>query len=166
MSDERCGWELDDGTGCDHPPTEDNGRCWQHADEDKNQGRPTKFNDERAREAVEAARECKSIAGCGRACGVVPNTMENWLRQNPVFTDADGTERNFLQAFLRARAQGESVLTNDALKNPDEIDGPHARFLLKTSFGYQDVDRLEIDDVSDEDDEENVNVEEMFGDIL
>lgn len=165
MTDDYCGWPTADDTACKHPPTEENGRCWQHADDHEVQGRPTKFNDDRAREALQAARECKSIAGCGRACGVVPNTIKNWLQKNPTFTDESGERRNFLQAFLRARAKGESLLTRGSLTRPDEIDGSHARFLLKTSFGYQEVDRIEFDDVS-EDDEEVKELQQMADDLF
>jgi hypothetical protein len=160
MSDEYCGWPTADDTACEHPPTEDDGRCWQHTDEEDPYapgGRPTKFTDERAREAIEAAREAKSIAGCGRACGVVRNTIMNWLQQNPEFTDESGETRDFLPTFLRARAKAETLLTRGSLTRPDEIDGSHARFLLKTSFGYQEVDRIEFDDVSDEQEEDDLN---------
>lgn len=166
MSDDNCGWPTADGTACEHPASEANGRCWQHADDHKNEGRPTKFNDERAREAIQAARECKSIAGCGRACGVVTNTIKNWLSRNPEFTDEDGQTRNFLQAFLRARAKGETLLTRGSLTRPDDIDGAHARFLLKTSFGYQDVDRLEINEVDDDDQQELQELQDMADDLF
>lgn len=166
MTDDICGWPTDGGSACEHPPTEDSGRCWQHHDDHKRSGRPTKFNDERAQEAIAAAKECKSIAGCGRACGVVPNTVKNWLSKNPTFTDESGEEQEFLQAFLRARAKGETLLTRGSLTRPDDIDGAHARFLLKTSFGYQDVDRIEFDDVSDDDDEQLREIDEKIDDLF
>lgn len=154
MTKDNCGWPTAEGTACEHPATEDSGRCWQHDENAKTGGRPSKFDDERAREAVQAARECKSLRGCGRAAGVMKNTIKNWLRQNPEFQTEDGEWKNFLPAFLRARAEAESLLTRGGLTRPDDLDGAHARFLLKTSFGYQDVDRIEFsetdDDASDE----------------
>jgi hypothetical protein len=145
-----CGWPTADGSACEHPATDDKtGRCWQHTEDAKKGGRPSKFNDERAREVLEAARECKSIRGCGRAAGVVENTILNWLRENPEFESETGETREFLRAFMRARAEAETLLTRGPLSRPDEIDGQHARFLLKTSFGYQDSLELLLDDHED-----------------
>jgi len=161
MTDERCGWQLDDGTGCDHPPTEDNGRCWQHVDDARTGGRPTKFDDDRARDAVTAARKCKSLRGCGRAAGVHVDTIKNWLAKNPEYETDAGEIREFFDAFMRARAEAESLLTRGPLTRPDEVDGQHARFLLKTSFAYQDVDRIEVDDVSDDEESREDAVAEL-----
>jgi len=153
-----CGAPTADDTACQHPTSDKGGdpdRCWvpQHNSEPHDQldggGRPSKFNDTRAREVLEAARECKSIRGCGRAAGVVKNTVINWLSQNPEFESETGEIREFLPAFMRARAEAETMLTRGPLARPDEIDGQHARFLLKTSFGYQDSLEVLIDEHED-----------------
>jgi len=166
MTDDNCGYPTHEGHACTHPPTEDNGRCWLHADDDRKMGRPTKFTDERAREAVQAAKEAKSISGCGRAAGVVRNTVKNWLHKNPEYEDENGNYREFLPAFLRARAEAESLLTRGGLTRPDDLDGAHARFLLKTSFGYQEVDKLEFEDVSDGDSDELGELRDMADDLF
>lgn len=179
MTDDYCGWPTADGTACEHPVTEDNGRCWQHCEDAKTGGRPTKFNDERARAAVNAAQEAKSVAGCGRAAGVDRKTIINWAQKNPEYakrsecpkcawetTESDIPEacprcddqvplqpaewHEFFPAFMQARAKAETLLTRGPLvKNNDqrEIDGQHARFLLKTSFNYKETTQLEIEDM-------------------
>lgn len=164
---DNCGWPTAEGHACEHPATDDKtGRCWQHCDDAKKGGRPSKFNDERAREVIQAAKECKSIRGCGRAAGVVKGTVINWLSQNPEYETQTGEFREFLPAFMRARAEAETLLTRGPLTRPDEIDGQHARFLLKTSFGYQDSLELLIDDFeSGKSTEDTVQeLEEIFED--
>lgn len=156
---EYCGWPTADGSACEHPATEENGRCWQHGEDARKGGRPTKFNDERAREVIAAAKEAKSIRGCGRAAGVVKNTVLNWLQENPEYQTQSGEYREFLPAFMRARAEAETLLTRGPLTRPDEVDGQHARFLLKTSFGYQDSLELLIDEYEDGKDTEDTVAE-------
>jgi len=151
MAEEQCGWPTAEDHGCKHPPTEGE-RCWLHAEDAKKAGRPTKFDDERARWAVEAARSAKSIRGCARAALVDHATLGNWLRSNPTYTDENGEEREFFTAFMRARAQGETVLVRGGLTR-DEVDSSHARFLLSTSFDYTEEKRIQIDDVSSDPDD-------------
>jgi len=147
---EYCGWPTNDDTACEHPSTEENGRCWQHADDARRGGRPTKFDDERARAAVDAARKAKSLRGCARAAMVTPPTIGNWLNDNPTFENADGELVEFFSAFMRARAQGESLLVEGGLLR-DEIDSAHARFLLSTSFDYTEEMRIQVEEVGDGD---------------
>lgn len=140
-SDDICGAECADGTPCQHPA----GSCpvADHA-EPRGPGRPTKFNDERAREAIAAARQGLSEAGCGRAAGVSHTTIGRWKESNPSFEDEDGTEREFRAAFRRARNAGESRLIRDGLYDED-TDSSMAKFLLSTSFDYVKTERREVD---------------------
>jgi len=156
MTDDNCGYPTHEGHACTHPPTEDNGRCWLHADDDRKMGRPTKFNDERARQAIQAAQECKSITGCGRAAGVHHETIKNWLIKSPEYQTESGEYSDFFADFMRARAKAETLLTRGALTQPDDVDGQHARFLLKTSFGYQDIEHIAFEDASDDQRSETV----------
>jgi len=146
---ERCGWQLDDGTGCDNPASdEDSGRCWLHKEDATKAGRPSKFNDERAQQVIQAAKQAKSKGGCARAAGVDRATIGNWLAKNPTFTDASGQKREFLTAFAHARADGETILVQGGLRN-DDIDSSFAKFLLKTSFDYREVQEVRMDDSAD-----------------
>ena len=106
-----------------------------------NRGRPTKFNDERAIRAIEAARDGRSVAGCGRAAGVTEGTVENWLDQGYSYTDKQGNERDFFQDFTRARSDGESLLVNCGLNGT--YDSSMTKFLLARSFGYEKKTKLE-----------------------
>jgi len=163
MTDDNCGWPTAEGHGCKHPATEENGRCWQHCEDARKGGRPTKFTDERARQAIEAAREFKSLTGCGRAAGVHRDTIKNWLLENPEYETNAGEYEEFFAGFMQARAEAESVLARGPLTRPDEVDGQHARFLLKTSFNYQEIDRLEIEDTTEQDREDTVaELESLF----
>lgn len=150
--DDICGAPTADDTACQHPTTDegDPGRCWVpgHNDEPSDQldggGRPTKFTDERARAAVDAARKSLSKAGCARAAGVAPNTLENWLdKPGLMYESAGGDREEFLQAFRHARNDGELTLVQGGLLR-DEIDSQHARFLLSTSFDYVKTEAREV----------------------
>lgn len=150
-NDEICGAPTADDTACQHPTTDDGdpGRCWipGHNDTPSDQlnagGRPSKFNDERARAAIEAARQSKSKAGCARAAEVDHTTLAYWLDDNPTFETASGEVVDFSTAFARARRDGETVLVQGGLRN-DEVDTSMAKFLLSTSFGYVKTERTEV----------------------
>lgn len=143
MSDEErelCGKETSKGTPCQNYAD----TCpWDH-DNGNDTGRPSKFNSERAQDAIEAAREGKSEAGCARASGVQPTTINNWKEANPTFEDESGTERDFLEAFTRARAKGESELIVGGLRDPD-VDASFAKFLLASSFDYVKEEKRDIE---------------------
>lgn len=110
-------------------------------------GRPTKFNDDRARQACDAARKGKSKSGCARAAEVDLATLLLWLQKNPMFTDNSGVKVEFSTAFTRARTVGENRLIDGGLDDPN-VDSSFAKFLLKTSFDYQEVQKhdMRIDD--------------------
>lgn len=129
MSD-TCGYTgTDSGEPCQNPAGED-GYCW--IDGHTGPGRPSKFTNERAADAIEAAREGVSKAGCARIAGVDKATLERWL-------DAHEEFRN---DFARARGNGELTLIRDGLRDPD-TDSQMARFLLATSFGHVKAEKRE-----------------------
>ncbi len=150
MTDRICGsTETSSGKPCQNPAgmgTErEIGPCNRHLEV---QGRPSTFNDEAAREAIEAARWGTSISGCARAAGVPESTLRSWLDRSLEFVTESGDVEDFSRAFRRARAKGEQVLIRGALlrgetEDGQEIDGQHARFLLSTSFKYQKSERHE-----------------------
>lgn len=145
--DEVCGWPTTNNTACQNPATEPTGRCWinthGNTEAENPHGRPSKFSDQRARDAIQAARESKSKAGCARAAGVAPNTLETWLQENPVYQDNDGEQMDFLQAFMRARSAGEQRLIQGGLADPN-VNSQMAKFLLSTSFDYVKTERREV----------------------
>jgi len=149
VSDEQCGHPTGDGGECSNPTTDDGDtdRCWipTHNDPDAENpgGRPSKFNDQRARDAIEAARQSKSEAGCARAAGVSHTTLANWKDKNPEFTDESGEKQDFLSAFRRARRDGETILVQGGLRN-DNVDTSMAKFLLSTSFDYVKTEKKEV----------------------
>ncbi|QLH78684.1 hypothetical protein HZS55_15920 [Halosimplex rubrum] len=143
--DEICGETKNDGDPCEYTPKYDDGKCGIHTEctDTDDGGRPSKFTDERARDAVEAAREGLSKAGCERAAGVGDGTLSNWLEQNPTFEDEDGEVREFFRAFRRARRTGESELVRGGLHD-DEVDTSMAKFLLASSFDYKKTEQREV----------------------
>ena len=154
MSNDLCGAETTSDQPCQNPAGE-NGRCWIPShnpdDDDENPGgRPSKFTDDRAQDAVEAAREGLSKAGCERAAGVGDGTINNWLDANPKFTDESGEEREFLRAFRRARKVGESELVQGGLYD-DDVDSSMAKFLLASSFDYKKTESRELEHDTAED---------------
>lgn len=133
-----CGAETTGDAPCQNPAGE-NGRCWipSHTDPDASNpaGRPSKFTDDRARIALDAARQGLSEAGCGRAAGVSHTTIGRWKEIDPEFETESGERRQFRAAFRRARNAGESTLIENGLYDPD-TDSSMAKFLLASSFDY------------------------------
>ena len=152
--DEICGYETVNGGECQNRAG-DNGRCWipQHnPDSDKGtdgRGRPTKFNDKRARKAIEAAKKGKSESGCERAAGVTRGTINNWLDKGFTFEDESGKERDFFTAFAHARAQGEDQWIREG-RSP-EGDSSFAKFMLNTSYDYKETEKREVEHSDDSD---------------
>lgn len=146
-NDEQCGEiKESDGERCTYPSKHPDGRCGVHTectDTDPG-GRPSKFNDDRAQDTIRAAREGKSEAGCARAAGVDENCIGRWKDSNPTYTDQDGVEREFREAFTRARAKGETELIRGGMRDPD-VDSSFAKFLLASSFDYVKEEKREVD---------------------
>jgi len=152
MSDDAdlCGHPTQGGDGppCQNPASEGDS-CYipAHGGSKDPGGRPNKFSDDRAEDAIQAAREGFSKAGCARAAGVSPKTIDNWLERDPEYG-----ESSFFQAFTRARHTGERTLLQGALYDePEErqkqertVNAQHARFLLSTSFDYVKTERTEL----------------------
>lgn len=114
-------------------------------DDDAHGGRPSEFTDERAQEAINAAREGKSKAGCERDAGVGGGTIDNWLNANPTFIDSEGNEKQFFRAFRRARGDGESLYITEG-RNPDgDVDTSFAKYMLSTSYEYKKTEKQEVE---------------------
>lgn len=158
-NDEQCGETKNDGEPCTYPAKHEDGKCGVHTgctDTDPG-GRPSKFNDRRAQLAIGAAKEKKSEAGCARAAGVDENCIGRWKDANPSFTDEDGTEKEFREAFTRARATGESKLIHGGLHNPN-VDASFAKFLLASSFDYVKEEKQEVEHTGEDGGPIEVNI--------
>lgn len=143
VDDEQCGEIKNSGEPCENPVKYADGKCGIHSDiNGDTQGRPTKFNDERAQLAIEAAREGKSVGGCERAAGVGEGTVRKWLDQDHTFEDGDGLVSSFFRAFAQARAEGESR----CLDNARSADGNASfeKFMLASSFDYKKTEKQEL----------------------
>jgi transposase-like protein len=149
--------EGGDGPPCQHPVTDDGDpdRCWlpQHNDADTNNpqpGRPSEYTEDKARAAIEAARQSKSKAGCARAAGIDNTTLDYWLTEceHTVSDPESGQQRDFSQAFADARKDGETVLVQGGLRN-DNVDTSMAKFLLSTSYGYVKTEKREVENTGD-----------------
>jgi len=145
MSNETCGHPTADGTPCQHPTTDDgdSGRCWipDHNDSDVDTeagGREFTITEADHDDILEAARLGASKAGCARAAGVSHSQLNRYLENHD----------EFRSAFTQARAKGEQRLIrgplfNDPEPHTEEMDGQHARFLLSTSFDYNETKEVE-----------------------
>lgn len=151
---EQCGHETADGTECQLPPSQPDGRCHHHTDttDADSGGRPSKFTDERARQAIAAAKLGKSIAGCGRDAGVSKETVRNWRDTEGIaFEGPDGNEYDFFAAFRRARGTGETYYIREGRRAEGEVDSPFAKFMLASSYDYTKTEKQELEDVSEGD---------------
>jgi hypothetical protein len=139
-TDDICGHPTTDGGRCQNPVTEGDS-CWidSHGGDVDGHGRPSKFTEQRAERAIDAAREGKSKRGCARAAGVSKSTFDDWLDENPPLEGGD-----FRPAFRRARAEGESTLIDGGLRD-DDVNTSMAKFLLASSFDYQKSEKREVD---------------------
>jgi hypothetical protein len=139
MGDDVCGAECVDGSACQHPAESCPVPAHDDAEDNPNHGRPTKYTEERAQEAIDAAMNGLSKAGCARAAGVSHSTLADWLDAGHSVNGED-----FRTAFARARAQGEKQLATRGLYD-DDTDPSMAKFLLSTSFDYVKTERQEVE---------------------
>lgn len=147
MTDDTCTATKNDGSSCDNPAKYADGKCGIHSDiNGDTQGRPTKFTDERARIAIEAARgeDGKSIRGCERAAGVGEGTIDGWLEQGHTFENADGLIDSFSRAFAQARGDGESYYITEGGRTDGDIDPSFAKFMLASSYDYKKTEQREV----------------------
>jgi len=137
--DDICGYETVDGTPCQNRAG-DNGRCWipshNPGGSDENPAGCPELLDEYRDEVLGAARQGKSIAGCGREAGVPESTIRGWLERH----------EDFSRAFTRARAKGESEWIDEG--RGDGGDSSFAKFMLSASYGYQKSEKKEHEDVT------------------
>ena len=107
-----------------------------------NRGRPTKFNNERARAAIEAAREIGAVRSAARAAGVSHPTMLEWVAdEDKTYIDEDGTEREFVEAFRRSQYERELELRT---ADHGEIEASMAKFWLDRALGHRKKENLEL----------------------
>lgn len=158
MTDDICGAECDDGTACQHPA----GSCPVPSHDDPTaenpHGRPSKFTDERARRAINAAELGKSERGCERDAGVAHGTLDNWLDAGKTFTGPDGETYDFFSAFERARGSAETYYIKEGGDPDGEVDASFAKFMLSSSYNYAEKEEHDVDHSGD------VTVEADFSD--
>jgi hypothetical protein len=145
MSDDECGVEQGNGKLCDNPVKYADGKCGIHTTETDTRQGGAKFTDERARLAIEAARDGKSIAGCERAAGVGKGTIGDgggWLDQNLTYKTENGLVANFSGAFAQARGKGEDVWIAEGCG--EYGDASFAKFMLASSHGYKKTEQREL----------------------
>ena len=140
-----CGEPKGNGEPCENPVKFADGKCGIHSEiNGDTQGRPTKFTNERAQTAIEAAREeGKSIRGCERAAGVGEGVVRDWLEAGHQFVTEDGLIDSFPRAFAQARAQGESEWIEEG-RSP-EGDASFAKFMLASSYDYKETAKTELE---------------------
>ena len=70
------------------PPTEQTAALAQEAPHKHAGGRPTDYKPEYCQMVVELGREGAGKAEMAAACGVVRQTLDNWIKAHPEFLDA------------------------------------------------------------------------------
>lgn len=130
---ETCGHETAQGTPCQNPIT-DGDSCWlnEHGGDANPSGRDYSISQDDHDDILSAAREGLSKSGCARAAGVSHTELNRYL-------DAHD---EFRSSFAQARAQGETTLVRDGLRDPD-TDSSMAKFLLAASFDYKKTEKRE-----------------------
>ena len=140
-----CGYEdTTTGRPCQNPPgctiPSHNGIV---ADGGNPQGRPTKFNDERARAAIGAAREIGAIRSAARAAGVAHPTMLEWVDdEEKTYIDAEGDVCNFAEAFRQAQYDRELELRT---ADHGELEPSMAKFWLDRALGHRKTEKHELE---------------------
>lgn len=144
--EDECGEEKISGERCSYPPKYPDGKCGYHTDHETGPdfGRPTEFNDERAKAAIEAVRIGKSKSGAARAAAVTSETIDNWCSQGHTFINSKGEAVDFFEAFSRARAEGETKLVEGGLDDPD-VNSTFAKFLLSSSYDYVEEEKQQVE---------------------
>ena len=140
MTDDICGYETAGGTPCQHPPTEADGRCWQHTDDPDSDpgGRPRAFDDEQTRQRVlVAVGQGLKVEHQASLAGVSPNTLRRALccvetPRNPSL-DADPCE--FCRNYAQAHANGAREILNDC----------RPEFVASASYGYVKEQKTELE---------------------
>ena len=124
-----------------------------------NFGRPTKYNDERARSAIEAARAIGSVRSAARAAGVAHPTMIDWVDdEEKTYTDEEGEVRNFTEAFRQAQYERELELRT---ADHGEIDSSMAKFWLDRALGHRKTEKHELEHSGEIDGERTLGDEEI-----
>ena len=149
MTDDLCGAETADGGECQNPASEGDS-CWIDAHGGSaSVGRPTSFTDELAREAVDAVSDAYSTAAVEEQIGVGRGTIDNgdasdgdWLSQDLTYVDKDGNERDFSEAFRRARGDTHAELIRAGIYS-DDADSSFIKFILSTSYGHKKTEKRE-----------------------
>ena len=114
--DDICGVETADGTPCQNPPSEPDGKCWLHSDvsEPPDVGRDTKLTQERQEQIAEAIESGKSMTSAARMAGVSRNAVYSWLEKGE--DQDDGAYAEFHDRITRARGHGEDFYFSLALE--------------------------------------------------
>lgn len=140
MTQDKCGHETADGTPCQNPAT-DGDSCWlnEHGGNANPSGRDFSLSEADHNDILQAARNGLSKSGCARAAGVSHTELNRYLDAHP----------EFRSSFAQARAQGETRLVSEGLRDP-ETDSSMAKFLLASSFDYKKTEKTEVENTGDD----------------
>ena len=142
MSDDECGTIQGNGDPCDNSIKYADGKCGIHTDETESRQGGAKFNDSRAQDVINAAKDGLSIRGCERAAGLGEGTLRGWLGEDYTYKTEDGLVANFSRSFAQAREQSEREFIRRGFEDPD-VDASFAKFMLASSFGYVKTEKQE-----------------------
>jgi len=131
MGQDTCGYETAGGTPCQHNPTEDDGRCWQHTDAEDSDpgGRPRALDDEQTRQRIlVAVGQGLKVGDQAALAGISPDTLRRGLCcvDTPRQPTLDTDPCEFCANYAQSHANGAREVLQDC----------RPEFVASASYGY------------------------------
>ena len=143
MTDETCGYDLDDGSTCDLPASRDDGRCHHHTEtgDRANGGRPSSFGEDTKEAIYAAVGSGLKVGHVAAAAGISAKTLRRWTCCIDDLSDAVPNDDpcDFCQGYAQAHANGAR----------DVLDECRPEFRASASFGYNDTQQIDADHTHD-----------------
>jgi hypothetical protein len=139
MTDDICGYQTAMNTPCEHPATEDDGRCWQHTDtvDADPGGRPRELDDEQTRQRVlVAVGQGLKVGDQAALAGISPDTLRRGLCciDTPRQPTLDTDPCEFCANYAQSHANGAREVLQEC----------RPEFVASASYGYVKEERQDI----------------------
>lgn len=100
-------------------------------------GRPSEYKPEYCETVILLGRDGKLPAQMAANIGVTKQTLHEWARVHPEFTDAFAIARGNAEAWHLEKATETAIGTRGG-------NAPMAKFLLSAAFGYRETSGVEL----------------------
>jgi len=157
--DDICGHATADGSPCEHFATYDDGRCWQHTDEevDDTSGRPKAIDDEQTRQRVlVAVGQGLTVGDQAALAGISPKTLRRSLCcvETPRQPELDPDACDFCRNYARAHANGAREVLQEC----------RPEFVASASYGYVKQEKRDVEHSTGDGEDANFGPTIIFGD--